>query len=324
MRGEAVDAPRQAEPANYFSNGNFEVGLPTSEWCTPYASYSSLRPEYLIGSGGSDGGAYLCMPLYQHYEGKPITLELMHRVMKLQPNTTYYFRGMFKAAAPMEMGLHAETAYGKQTTFGRQKATLGSTWQEVKYSFKTPSDIRGCYFVINASAKEPAKLLIDELSLSSAPREAFTPSAGVEVGLTWKPVGKVFYADQPVEFSVRTRKYDPAAKAEIRCRVINYFDQQVFEKTLSADLAGSAVQTQTLQLPNDATGSFRLLVDGVVTATAGRYDLPIQEYVYCVVPQPPAKMLGTLGAYTSIVPDAIETMSRAGIRRTTTDRKSVV
>ncbi|OPZ92738.1 MAG: hypothetical protein BWY73_00661 [candidate division TA06 bacterium ADurb.Bin417] len=90
------------------------------------------------------------------------------------------------------------------------------------------------------------------------------------------------------------------------------------ERTGNWPVAAGRTGERPVDLNRGRTGAFRLLVDGEATTPAGRVQLPLQEYTFSVLRRPPERMAGTFGAYTTIAPEPMEIMGRAGIRRTVT------
>ena len=321
MAGDAPAAPA-AEPANWIGNGSFEVGIASNEWSTLYQSLYSIRPDYWSTDAPADGDRCLRLPLYRHSDapGAPAAFRMIHRVMKLKPDSQYVFRGMFKSDVPVTLTLSGETAYGARAGIGQFRAVLGDKWLAVSVPLKTTSDARGYHLRISAEAAGPATLWVDALSLAPAPAGAFVPAAPVECGVHWKEPGKVFHADKPVSFDLLARNSSAApAAVTLRWRVVDYFDQTAAEGVVNDwPLRPNATERRALQLLQGRTGAFRLLIEGDAQAGGTKSLLPLQEYVFSVVPPPPEKMERNIGAYISLVPDAVEIMSRAGIRRTTT------
>lgn len=321
MAGGAPAAPA-VEPTNWIGNGSFETGIATQEWSTPYQSLHSIRPDYWSAEAPADGERCLRLPLFRHGEapGAPTLFRLMHRVMKLKPNTRYVFRGMFRSDAPVTVTLSGETAYGARAGVGQFRAVIGEKWQAVSVPLKTTDDARGYHLHINAESPTPATLWVDALTLTAAPVDAFLPAAPVEFGVYWKEPGKVFYDDAPASFDFLARNYAAApAAATLRWRVVDYFDRTVAEGVLKDwALPAAATQRRPVQALQGRSGAFRLLVEGEALSGGAKLLLPLQEYVFCLLPPPPEKMERNIGAYISLAPDAIEIMARAGVRRTTT------
>ncbi len=321
MAGNGPATP-VTEPTNWIGNGSFETGIASNEWSTLYQSLHSIRPDYWSTDASADGERCLRLPLYRHSDvpGAPAAFRMIHRVMKLKPNSQYVFRGTFKSDVPVTVTLSGETAYGARAGIGQFRATIGDKWQAISVPLKTTSDARGYHVRINAEAAGPATLWVDALSLAAAPPDTFVSAAPVEFGLHWKEPGKVFHSDKPVCFDFFARNYGVApATAALRWRVVSYFDQTVAEGAVKDwALPAGATQRRAETVLQGRTGGFRLLVEGEAQVGAAAVPLPLQEYVFCVVPAPPEKMERNIGAYISLVPDAVEIMSRAGIRRTTT------
>jgi len=143
----------------------------------------------------------------------------------------------------------------------------------------------------------------------------------VEIGLHWTAPGKIFYSDEPAEMTLLAQNYASGAPAKlsVRYRIIDYFDQLVAEENIPDwNLDSTANQSKGLRLNKGKNGSFRLLIDGRAQTPGGKFDLPLQEYAFSILPRPPAAMKHTFGSYITLAPEPIEIMSRAGIRRTVT------
>lgn len=321
MAGDAPAAPA-TEPANWIGNGSFETGIAANEWSTLYQSLHSIRPDYWSTDSPADGERCLRLPLYRHSDapGAPAAFRMIHRVMKLKPNSQYFLRGMFKSDVPVTVTLSGETAYGARAGIGQSRTVLGNKWQAVSVPLKTTSDARGYHLRISAEAAGPATIWVDALSLTATPADSFVAAAPVEFGVCWKEPGKVFHSDAPVSFDFLARNYSAApATVALRWRVVDYFDQTAAEGAVKDwSLPPTATQRRAVQVLQGRTGAFRLLIEGDAQAGGAKLGLPLQEYVFCVVPPPPEKMERNIGAYISLVPDAVEIMSRAGIRKTTT------
>jgi len=312
-----------AEPLNCLPNGSFEAGMPTCYWSTLYGSSCSVTPECWDDSVRFDGQRSLRLKLFRMdtTRNRPAALRLMHRVIKLKPNAAYHFRGMFRADAPVDLALSAETAYGPARSAGKAKARIGTEWQSVSMPVKTADDDRGYHLYLSAESPGEATLWIDGLTLTEKPVEAFVPSAAVEVGVHWTAPGKVFHVEEPVRFLLLAKNYETAGEAlvTVRRRVVDYFDRTVIDETGPPwRVAAGAAESRSLVLNTGRTGCFRLLIDGEAETAAGKLKLPLQEYVFSVLHRPPDRMHGTLGAYLTLAPDPVSIMSRAGIRRTVT------
>jgi len=319
-----VPGPDRPEPANWLVNGSFEAGAPTHDWCTQYQCHYVIRPEYVVAGEAAHGSRFLRVPLYRHRDDASLgtELRLMHRLLPLTPAATYHFRGMFRADAPAELDVWVETSYGEPVTLHRRRVSLDVQWRAVSFSFATAPDPPGCFLHLRASSAQAARLSIDALALSREPQDAFRPVAPVEVGVTWSEPGKVFHLGKPVGFQLIAANYakegEPAL-INLRCRVVDYFDQRTITEAIRDwTLPPGSRLERRLQLPLERTGVFRLLLCGEALTGGGVVEFPQQEYAFSVLPEPPRQMKKTFGAYLSLVPDAVEIGSRAGIRRTVT------
>jgi len=241
--------------------------------------------------------------------------------MRLKPEKTYYFRGKFRADRPARVSVGLKQAYGVQRTPTSAAVALGKDWKLVTATFKTPDDSRGYYLIITATGDAQAHVWMDEPVFSAQPVSAFAPSAPVEIGLKWPVAGKVFHLEDPVHFGLLARNYQVAAAAEadIRYRVVDYFDRVVTDKTLKDwGLPPGRTANRTLDLTAGRTGAFRLLIDGVAKTPSGNIPLPLQEYTFSVLPRPPKNKHRNFGAFINLNYQAVEIMSRAGIRRSVT------
>ena len=319
----------QLEPANWLHNGSFEVGMGNYEWSTPYQQCYTITPDCWDSTNACDGKSSLRFTFYpsarrwqEDSPSLPAQFTLMHKILKLRPSTTYHFRGMFRSDAPLVLNLSATTAYDSPVPIGGTNVEIGASWRPVELELKTTQDTRGYFLQFVASCSGPAQMWMDACTLSTNKLTAFVPSASVEIGVQWAAPGKLFHADEPAHFTVLAHNYETSnstAKVTFRYRVMDYFDQLVTDATIKQwSVAGNTTQGKTIDLNKGKTGAFRLLVDGTAQTSAGSIALPLQEYVFSILPRPPAKMHRTFGAYITLAPQPIETMSRAGIRRTVT------
>lgn len=324
------------EPDNHFRNGSFEVGCGSYEWCMPYQSSQTVNPRLLDSEVAFDGDQSLCLRLQRHRYVEVVapSAQLMHKVLKLKPNATYYFRGMFRADAPAKVGAKVVTAYGPEAAVGERATSIDGEWKPLAFQFETGAEDRGYYLTIAARTatkkgtwREPytgeqLRVWADALVLSARKPEGFVPAASVEIGVTWEVPGKVFYAEEPVVFRLRARNYSgegAPAKVTVRYRVVDYFDVTRIDETVTGfGVAPSTTAERALGLDLKRTGAFRLLLDGVAVTEGQETRLPLQEYSFCVLRRPPEKMHNTFGAYINVTPEPLEIMSRAGIRRTVT------
>jgi len=324
------------EPDNRFRSGSFEVGCGSYEWCMPYQCSQTVNPRLLDREVAFDGEQSLCLRLQRHRYVETVapSAQIMHQVLKLKPNTTYYFRGMFRADAPAKVGAAIVTAYGPKVTVGGRMTSLNGEWKALAFEFETRAEDRGYYLTIAARTTtkagtwrlpytgEQLKVWADALVLSARKPAGFVPAAPAEIGVTWDVAGKVFYAEEPVVFKLRARNYgtrDAAAKLAARYRVVDYFDVTRLDKTVTDwEVVSSTTRERALTLDLKRTGAFRLLLDGVAVIQGQETRLPLQEYAFCILRRPPEQMHGTFGAYINVTPEPLEIMSRAGIRRTVT------
>lgn len=339
IRAEMSGQPAVAEspePDNHLRNGSFEVGAGSYYWCRHYQSCQTVNPRLLDDEVHADGERSLCLRLQRH-RYVPIvapSAQLMHKVLKLKPNTTYYFRGLFRADAPARVSVSVVTAYGPEVSVGSCRKAIGTKWKPVAFEFQTNNEDRGCYLTIAAATRtkketwrvpftgEQLKVWVDALVLSAEKPDTFVPAAPVEIGVSWDAPGKVFYLEEPIAFELMARNYQPdlgPARVTLRCRAVNYFDLTAGEETISdwAVPPGATAQ-RPLKLNLDKTGAYRLLVDGEARVGGKTVPLPLEEYAFCVLHRPPANMHRTFGAYINVTPEPLEIMSRAGIRRTVT------
>ncbi|HOJ38988.1 MAG TPA: hypothetical protein PK644_00790, partial [bacterium] len=319
----------EKEPDNWLENGGFEVGLGTYYWSTLYQQNYCLQPEFWSRQQPAEGERCLAIRLFPYAsrfqgdrDGLPTLFQLLHKILKLQPEKTYYFRGFFRASAPVELTVSVTAAYQSNVRLGQVKATIGQSWQPVSMEFKTTTDNRGYFLSLTATSTSAATLYLDALTLSAEKREEFVPSFPVELGLHWDVPGRVFYRDEPARFLLLARNYGTSgqeATLSVRYRILDYFDRQLVEKTINNwPVSARHTGEKSLDLNPGVTGNFRLVLDGEVRTAQARFSLPAQEYVFSVLPRPPEKMQHTFGAYITLAPEPIAIMSRAGIRRTVT------
>ncbi|OPZ93130.1 MAG: hypothetical protein BWY73_00472 [candidate division TA06 bacterium ADurb.Bin417] len=319
MDGLISDPERVVEPPNWLANGGFEVGFGNYDWATAYQAGYTLAPEGWVADRPYEGER--CLRLKLNRRGDLYSFQLKHRVLKLKPNQTYHFQGMFRSDRPVNLTVRAETAYDKPVSIGSVKIAVGPEWQKISAVFKTTDDRRGYFLNINAEAAEEAALWLDGLLLASRPAEKFTPAAPVEAGVYWPAPGKVFHLEKPVEFTLLARSYQAGSPAlvNLRYRVVDYFDRTVIDRLLADwPVAADTTASRKVDLNTGRTGAFRLLVEGNARSGANTWPIPLQEYVFCVVPEPPVRMQKTFGAYLALVPQAMEAMNRIGIHRTVT------
>ena len=339
IRAEMNGQPSVAagpEPANWLRNGSFEVGAGGYEWCMPYQSSQTINPRLLDRSVSFEGEQSLCLRLQRHRyvrAGAP-SVKLMHKVLKLKPNTTYHFRGMFRADAPARVSLALETAYGPTVSAGGGARLIETEWRPVTATFETTAEDRGYYLTLAAVTRtksdtwrepytgEQLKVWADALVLSAEKPEGFAPAAPVEVGVNWEVPGKVFYLEEPVRFDLLARHYKAEgapAKVTVRYRVVDYFNLTAVDTEISDwDVAPGTSAKRSLDLSLGKTGAFRLLVEGRADSGGKTVPIRLQEYAFCVLRRPPDKMHRTFGAYINVTPEPLEIMSRAGIRKTVT------
>lgn len=319
--------PPEKEPDNWLENGSFEVGIGSYFWSTSYQQCYSLLPDFWEKRNPAEGERCLALKLFpyaQRFQGDsenlPTLFQLLHKILKLYPEKKYYFRGLFRASEPVDLTITVSQAYEPKTTVSQMKATVGENWQPVLMEFKTLQDNRGYFLSLSATAKKEATLYLDALSLSAEKREDFLPSAPVEIGVHWQAIGRVFYQDQAAQFLLLARNYQSqGAKLNVSYQVFDYFDRLVLDKNIT-DWAVPARSTaeKVLDLNSGLTGCFRLVIRGEITSIAPARKLALQEYVFSVVPRPPARMNHSFGAYITLAPEPLAIMSRAGIRRTVT------
>ncbi|MCM8768559.1 MAG: hypothetical protein NC911_02595 [Candidatus Omnitrophica bacterium] len=321
--------PGNQEPENYLENGGFEVGLGSYYWSTPYQQSYSLQPHFWSKDQPAEGLRCLSLSLFPYaarFQGDkndlPVGFQLMHKILKLQPEKTYYFRGLFRATETVQLTVTISPAYEQKQNIGQAKATIGNTWQPVTLEFRTTGDRRGYFLSFSATAEKPARLEVDALSLSSKKLEDFVPSSPVEIGVHWDTPGRVFYQGLPVKCWLLARNYgsvNQLARLGVRYQIYDYFDRLLLEKTVEQwALAPGTTGEKILALNPGSTGNFRLILTGQAELGSLNFTLPLQEYVFSVVPRPPEKMHHTFGAYITLAAEPIEIMSRAGIRRTVT------
>jgi len=318
--------PAAAQPANWLANGDFEAGLGTTQWSTYYQQSYALKPEFWDRQTAYEGAASLRLTLFPvgwrtrgDRPDLPTGFQMMSRTLKLPTGRSYYFRGMARSDVPSTLLLTAETAYNP-TGLARTSVQVDTGWQPFEMEIKNLQDPRGCILYLAASAAGPARLWLDALTLTDTRTEAFRPAAPVEAGVHWSAPGRVFYLEEPVNFTLLARNYaaGPAA-VNLRYRVIDYFDRLVLEeRTGNWPVAAGRTGERPVDLNRGRTGAFRLLVDGEAATPAGRVPIPLQEYTFSVLRRPPERMAGTFGAYITVAPEPIEIAGRAGIRRTVT------
>jgi len=324
------------EPPNWLANGSFEVGPGNYDWSARYQQCYAFRPEFWDETQGAEGPRSLALKLFP-YERRwreddpalPTQFNLMHRVLKLRPNATYFFRGLFRSDAPVTLTASAVMAYfdddataAKAPPIGTARAEIGPTWTPLEMRLKTGDNPPGVYLQFLAQAKGPATLWMDGLILSAAKPEGFVPAAEVEVGAHWTAPGKVFYLDEPALFTLLAwcaPSAREAAEVRLRARVMDYGDAVVQEEvTAGWRVTPGKTERRVLDVNRGKSGVFRLALDGEARVGGRTVALPPQEYVFCLLPRPPRQMAGTLGAYITVAPEPIEIMARAGIRTTTT------
>ncbi len=330
----ALEDPLESpEPDNHFYDGGFELGIPTPFWSSQYQLIHVLGPDSTDDGEPAEGERSL--RLYQPWQrfpvGQPRSLyNILSGVLKLKPNTTYHFRGMFRADQPANIMVNVVNAYENDlhprmyrtpSEIGTASISADESWQTLNMTFETPDDIRGYFVTVAASAPAPGvSVWMDALTLTRDPIETFVPYAAVEVGVAWEPHGRVFHAGEAVAFTLSARNHAAGtADVAVRYRVKDYRENTVVDKTTAGwELAGKTLERRGLNLATGRTGAFRLLVDGVARIDGQTVAIPQQEYVYSVLPKPPDTMRRGFGAFinTSHVP--IEIMSRAGIRQTVT------
>jgi len=331
VSGEVPDVEHLVEPPNWLANGSFEVGTGGFDWSTEYQKSYTVPPTAWVEPGAAHGRRCLRLKMYpwmSRFKGDdpnvPTTLTLMHRILRLRPGATYHFRGMFRADARVSLRVNVQTAYptlGKPVKIvAAGLSHLGSKWTPIKLTIPTTANAHGYLLRLVANSTGPATLWVDALTLSAKPVEKFTPAAPVEVGVHWTAPGKVFYVDDPPEFTLlATNAAAGPAAVDLRCRVLDYFDRVVLDRTVRGwDVPAGATESRALRLAGSPTGIFRLLVDGTARTAGADVRLPLQEYVFSVLRKPPAHMKGTFGAYITLAPQPVKIMSRAGIRKTTT------
>jgi hypothetical protein len=323
MSGALTGPDKALEPPNWLHNGGFEVGLPLNQWSTSYGSSHTIGPGVLDDVQPAEGERCLRMRLFNILQAPdaPSRLNMISRVIKLRPNKTYGFRGQFRSDAPVTVNLVAGTAYGPVTRLGGGRLQAGAAWQTLDVPVKTGDDARGVQLHLTADAPQAATLWMDGFTLAEGRPGRFEASAPVEVGVEWSVPGKVFHAGEPATFVLAARRYagDGVARVVVRRRVVDYFDRVVADDMLPAlDVPPGQTVRHPLDAATGRTGAFRLLLDGTATTADGETRLLLQEYAFCVVPKPPDRMEGTLGAYITLASDPITAMSRAGIRRTVT------
>lgn len=324
IRREMTQGSSPIATGNVIANGSFEAGLPSYEWSTPYQSSHTLTPEMLSSETPAHGKQFLRVPLYPNLarrlgerSDQPTLLTLIHRIVELKPNTTYHFSGQFRSNTPINVQVWIDPAYPARVkpmrSVPRGSGKTTKAWQPITATFTTPNNTNGYTLRLIAQAPDPATLDLDALMLTESATDTFIPAQPIEIGVTWQAPGRVFYADQPVHFDLAVWHGDTAARnqADVHVRVIDYYNQLVYDKTLQQKTSS----TLAFNLP---TGAYRLLLDGQAQTDADKFKLPLQEYTFAVVNRPPAKMHGTLGSYITLAPQPIEIMSRAGVRSTTT------
>jgi len=333
--GHFSDPEGDAGKANWLANGSFEVGIGNFDWSTPYQRSYTLSPDSWDDAQPADGRRCLCVRMYptlSRFRGDdpdlPTNFRLMHKVLRLRPHTTYHFRGMFRAEPAASVTVSAGPAYpaGRAGETASQTFQLDSKWKPVTMPITTGANGHGVLLSLSGASAGPAKLWMDSLTLTAEKVERFVPASPLEVGVHWTAPGKLFYRSDPPAFKLLAVNYSPSASAtaSVRWRVIDYFDRVLVDRTIRDwQLGPGASASKDLKL--DAargapppTGIFRLLIDANVRTEAGETVLPLQEYVFSVLPKPPAHMKGTFGAYITVAPQPIEIMARAGIRKTTT------
>ncbi len=319
---------RAPDPPNWLENGSFEVGFGSDQWSTPYQLCYALTPECWDATQASEGKQSLAVRFYasgrrwqEDDPSLPTDFAMFHRILKLKPNKTYWFRGMFRSDAPVALSLSATTAYDTPAGVGAVTAQVGGEWKAVEMPIKTTDDARGYFLRVSATSPGAARLWMDAFTLSENKLTEFVPSAPVEVGLHWTAPGKIFYADEPADMTLLARNHvsKNPARVSLRYRVVDYFDQTVIEESLPDwSLDSEATQSRVLHLNKGRTGVFRLIVEGKVQARGGAQDLPLREVAFSILPRPPAAMKRTFGSYFTLAPEPVEILSRAGIRRTVT------
>lgn len=264
------------------------------------------------------------------YTGLPHSIALCHRPLKLRPTSSYGFRAFLRPNAPASVTISVETSYGRLMKVGSATAMLApNVWTRVAFPFTTVEDNRGYDLTLAVRSRLPAEecrdgltIALDAVQLSATRPDAtaFVPASPVEVGVAWDVPGKIFFANEGVRFRLSSRNAG-TAEGEVcaHYRAYDYFNLLVAEGKVSDWGVGpGAASSHDLALDIKKTGAFRLLVDGT-TASAGIVsEIPLQEYAFSVLPEPPDRPRGTFGVYSTLSPQPATILRRTAIRRVVT------
>ena len=264
------------------------------------------------------------------YNVLPYSIKLCHRPLKLRPTNSYGFRAFLRPNAPASVTVSVETSYGELVKVGSATATLApDVWTPVAFRFTTVEDNRGYDLTLAVRSRLPAEecrdgltVALDAVQLSSTPPDAtaFVPASPVEVGVAWDVPGKVFLASKGVSFRLSSRNAGTAeGQVRVRYRVYDYFNLLVTEGKVGDWVVGpGSASTRALPLDIQKTGAFRLLVDGTTTFSGTVSEIPLQEYAFSVLPEPPERPHGTFGVYSTLTSQPSAILGRTAIRRVVT------
>ena len=120
----------------------------------------------------------------------------------------------------------------------------------------------------NPDPPEEATVWLDAVGLQQAAEPSdFAPRAAVEFGISTDKLGNVFDWNEPLAFHVTVAggRLKQPARAEVTLRLSDFFDEQVWEQSLSVEVPPSASVRKRIELPPDARRRGFLRLEALLT-----------------------------------------------------------